>query len=237
MIRIPCLQHVACEGPGLLAGAFEEQGIVLDPVLLYEKHPVPPEPRDGLVVLGGPMGVYDLPTVFPTAGEEIRLIRATLDRGKPVLGICLGSQLLAKACDARVYPGEKGPEVGWFPVRSAPAASQDAVFSSLPSELTVFHWHGDTFDLPPGSVHLASSGAYPHQAFRVGSNAYGLQFHIEVTAGMVKEWTEVYAKELTTGGGKIPPGPVLEGLEEKALELEPHARTILSRLASLFKAF
>jgi GMP synthase (glutamine-hydrolysing) len=109
--------------------------------------------------------------------------------GMPVLGICLGSQLLAKAAGARVYPNPV-KEIGWYPLELTAGASEDRLFACCPPNPTVFQWHGDTFDLPPGATHLAQSAACRHQAFRVGQAAWGLQFHLEVTAEMIESWLD-----------------------------------------------
>jgi GMP synthase (glutamine-hydrolysing) len=137
----------------------------------------------GLIVMGGTMGVYEADR-YPFLTDEIRLLREALDSGLPALGICLGSQLLAAAGGARVYPGGAGIEVGWLPVTRRAA---DPWLAGWPASFEPLHWHGDTFDLPEGAMLLASSAAYPHQAFRLGSGL-GLQFHVEATAGLVRDW-------------------------------------------------
>jgi GMP synthase (glutamine-hydrolysing) len=214
--------------------SFESRGLKLDIHRVWEKTDLPEEAEHGLVVLGGPMGAYETQATFPTVQKEISLIQSALSQGKPVLGICLGSQLLAKAAGASVYKGKNGPEIGWYPVRRTPESSQDPVFRDFPQEQHVLHWHGDTFDLPTGAHHLASSSRYPHQAFRVGPNAYGLQFHVEVTVEMVREWLEYYAMDFTPKGGTLDPAPVVNSLESHAGRLELHAAALLGRLAELF---
>lgn len=134
---------------------------------------------DPLVVLGGPMGAYDLEN-HPYLTGEIELIRQRLHERRPVLGICLGAQLLAAAAGARVYPGAPGVEIGW---------------AGFPRRFTTFHWHGDTFDLPNGAAVLARSDRYI-QAFRLGAHAYGVQFHPEVVPGQLERWIRAYRLEL-----------------------------------------
>ena len=125
---------------------------------------------------------------YPFLKEEIDLIRASVEANRPVLGICLGSQLLAKALGASVSPSPSGIEIGWAPISLLPAASTDRLFQSLRQQEVVFHWHGEVFGLPPAAVPLAESGQTAWQAFRYGDRAYGLLFHLEVDAALVSEW-------------------------------------------------
>ncbi len=126
---------------------------------------------------------------LPYIHEEMALIREAYAAGIPMLGICLGSQLIAKALGGNVV---KNPvkEIGWFPIEFTAAAGQDPLFSGLDQPETVFHWHGETFDLPPDAELLASSASCRHQAFRLRDNIYGLQFHLEVTPAMIADWCE-----------------------------------------------
>jgi GMP synthase (glutamine-hydrolysing) len=139
--------------------------------------------------MGGPMSVND-DVAFPWLTGEKRLIREAVQAGTPFWGTCLGVQLLAASLGARVYSGSR-PEVGLLPVTLTDDAMRDPVFRGLPRELIALQWHGDTFDLPEGAVLLASSTAYPAQAFRWGSSAYGVQFHLEVTEELATEWARV----------------------------------------------
>ena len=138
----------------------------------------------GLIFMGGPMSVND---DLPYLRQEMRMIAQAISYGKPVMGVCLGSQLIARALGGSVYPNPV-KEIGWFPVHFTAAAGEDALFRGLRGPETIFHWHGETFDLPHGAELLASSDACRHQAFRVGKNIYGLQFHLEVTPEMIVDW-------------------------------------------------
>lgn len=138
-----------------------------------------------VIVMGGPQSAND-----PDAGlaAEMRLIAEAIEARLPVLGVCLGAQLIAKTLGARVYKNE-AKEIGWAPVYFTEAAKNDAVLGSFASPTTFFHWHGETFDLPPGAEWLAYSDLCKHQAFRYGRNVYGLQFHPEIEAAMIVDWS------------------------------------------------
>jgi GMP synthase-like glutamine amidotransferase len=185
-MRVLAFRHVPFEGVGLIAPALEERGLSLEYVDLYCPQAKLPEIADaaGLIFLGGPMSVND---PLPYLKLESDFIVQALERKQPVLGICLGSQLIARALGSRVYRNPQ-KEIGWFDIHLTEAASNDALFSSVNSSETVFHWHGETFDLPPGATHLAYSEACRNQAFRFGPNVYGLQFHLEVTPEMIADW-------------------------------------------------
>jgi GMP synthase-like glutamine amidotransferase len=139
----------------------------------------------GLIVMGGPQSAND---PLPGLAAEIELISRAMEARLPVLGICLGAQLLAKALGARVYPNSS-KEIGWSPVFFTEEARHDPVFSGVPSPTTFFHWHGETFDLPAGAEWLAYSNLCRHQAYRCGTNAYGIQFHPEITPEMIADWS------------------------------------------------
>ncbi|MFA5410824.1 MAG: type 1 glutamine amidotransferase [Candidatus Omnitrophota bacterium] len=146
-----------------------------------------------IISLGGPMNVYE-ENKYPFLKEEDALLKKALKAEIPVLGICLGAQLLAKACGAKVKRAKK-EEVGWFKVDLTAAGKKDPLFENLPAELTVFQWHEDSFEIPGGGRHLAESVGCPNQAFRFGRNAYGLQFHLEVTPEIIESWMNRYKKE------------------------------------------
>ena len=178
---VDVLTHVDFEGPGAIADVAESRGITVRLHHLWDGAAVPaPDTIERLVVMGGPMGALDDVT-HPYLTPERTLLAELTARFTPVLGVCLGAQLLAAALGATVERGPV-PEIGAGQVTPTLAASDDPLFATCPAtDLSVFHWHGDTFGLPDHAVLLASSSAYTHQAFRV-ANAYGFQFHIELRA-------------------------------------------------------
>jgi GMP synthase (glutamine-hydrolysing) len=139
------------------------------------------------------MNVYE-EDLYPFLREEDLFIKEAIQRGKQILGICLGSQLIAKALGARVF---KAPvkEIGWYDVSLTKTGANDSLFSNLSKIFSVFQWHGDTFEIPKGGKLLVTSTSVPHQAFQYGDNTYGLQFHLEVTEEMIREWMETYEEE------------------------------------------
>ncbi|MBL8659328.1 MAG: glutamine amidotransferase [Rhodospirillales bacterium] len=153
---------------------------------------------DLLVVLGGPIGAYE-ERVYPFLVSELRLIEAQIAAGRRTLGICLGAQLIARSLGARVYPGPV-KEIGWAPVRLS-AAGQTSCLRHLDGGVPVLHWHGDTFDLPPGAVRLASSAAYENQAFSRGPGTLAMQFHVEATAPRLEHWFVGHAAEIAAVPG------------------------------------
>jgi GMP synthase-like glutamine amidotransferase len=187
------LQHVDFEGPSRIGSLLLERGYELEIRALHRNDAVPVRLEQGelLVVMGGPMGVGDLEqSEFPFLKREVELLRQCLEDDAPVLGVCLGSQLLAHAAGAAVYPmktaGARSYEVGWGPIQFQHSAG--ALLSGVPKEMHVLHWHGDTFDLPVNAAWLASSARCQNQAFRVGSRQFGLQFHCETTTQDVESW-------------------------------------------------
>ena len=189
-MRILVLQHISCEPPGIYEDILVEKGASIHRVEIDEGQQLPDwQGFDAIIAMGGPMSVNDDATL-PWLTAERRLVREAVLAGKPYWGVCLGVQLLAASLGARVHAGPK-PEVGIMPVYLTEAGYDDAVFSGLPRELVTFQWHGETFDLPDGGVLLATSPAYPNQAFRWKKKAYGIQFHVEISAALAKQWSQV----------------------------------------------
>jgi GMP synthase (glutamine-hydrolysing) len=190
--RALVLQHIRCEPPGIFSDVFTDRGIAIETVELDEGGELPDwRAVDLVLAMGGPMGVHD-EAEHPWLAGEKRWIAAAVQAGVPYLGVCLGAQLLAASLGAPVHSGPI-PEVGVLPVEVAAAARSDPVLGALGGEFPALQWHGDTFGIPAGAVHLARSGAYPNQAFRFGEAAYAVQFHVEVTDQMFAAWGQVPA--------------------------------------------
>ena len=175
MTKAICLQHVPFEGPGAFAAALTTRGVSLETCLVPQDG-LPKDSGDLLIVMGGPMSVNDSDAWI---AEEAAFIRSALLAGKPVIGVCLGSQFMAKALGATVRSG-KALEIGMTPVRLTDEGKTDPVFGAGPESFEVFEWHGEIFDLPKDCVPLAGSDIAPLQAFRYGDRAYGLLFHVEM---------------------------------------------------------
>jgi GMP synthase (glutamine-hydrolysing) len=239
--QVSIIQHHLVEGLGIIADVLNRAAIAPQYIRSFEGQSVPREIGDdaGLIVMGGPQSVYEQ-NKFPYLRQEMRLIEDALKRSKPVLGICLGSQLLAATLGANVYPGRQ-KEIGWHHVTlansavgsaSVPACGRD-LFSGEPGSFMAFHWHGDIFDLPRGATLLASSALTAHQAFRYGKNAYGLLFHLEVTLPQINTMVATFADELQSAG-----------INGSAIKLNSHAHlptlqkigvTFFQRWASLLQ--
>ncbi len=197
-MRIHYLQHVPFEGLGHIDTWARQHGHPISATALFGGQPLPPLPAfDLLVVMGGPMGVYDT-DAHPWLIHEKRFLEQALAAQKKILGICLGAQLLADVLGAKVYRN-RHKEIGWHVVSRA-AGAQGAPWTALfPESFFAFHWHGDTFDLPTGAVHLARSEACPHQAFFCPPGLLGLQFHLESTAESIDQLIANCGQELVPG--------------------------------------
>lgn len=189
-------KNTSTEGPGTIAEYLGESGIPCSVVELSYGERIPdPDNYEALVMLGGPMSVND-EARYPYLAQELELVRHFTAANKRILGICLGAQIMAKALGAPVYRGSR-PEVGWLDIEIAVDGAMDYPFRKLATHpqggdvwkrFKVFHWHGETFDIPQGAVRLAGSVMYRNQAFRFGAGAYAFQFHIEVTPEIVYGW-------------------------------------------------
>lgn len=211
-MKVHVLQHVRFEGLGCIGTWLETQGAGIDYTRFFQGDTLP-EPRgiDLIIALGGPMSVND-EKELPWLEQEKQFIRDAIAQGISVLGICLGAQLIASALGAKVY---RNPlkEIGWFPVQALPAG--ESVFR-FPSQCLVFHWHGETFDLPEGAVRLAKSDGCANQAFQFMNNVIGLQFHLETTQQSAREILQSCRDELKAAGA----GPYVQN-EDDLLAVSP----------------
>jgi len=217
MKKILIITHDRNEGPGTLATFLETTGADMQTVRLYEGDHLPDDPRgiDAIVSMGGPMSVHD-EAQHPFLGREKAFLRTAIEFNIPVLGICLGAQLIAGACHAAVIRGQIN-ERGWGTVTLTNEGKRDILFQNCSPTLKVFQWHDDVFEVPEGAVLLASSRACPNQAFRY-KNAYGLQFHLEITKDMLMEWL-----------ADVPEGTkILRGYDRIAPDFETQAKTLFS---------
>jgi GMP synthase-like glutamine amidotransferase len=228
-MRALVLQHIACEPPGVFEDVLHERGAELHRVELDEGEPLPDwREFDAIVAMGGPMSAND-DDELPWLTDEKRAVGDAVRAGKPFWGVCLGVQLLAASLGARVYPGPE-PEVGILPVELTLDGLVDPVFEGLPHEVLTLQWHGDTFDLPHDAVRLAGSPAYPNQAFRV-HNAYGVQFHLEVSGEMAREWAEVpeYAASLERTLGRERARSFLDAIDGNTDAMRATGRQLFER--------
>lgn len=208
-MRAHYFQHVPFEGLGSMAAWLREAGYDIGVTRWYAGE-LPPEPAgiDLLIVMGGPMSVNNVGD-HPWLAAEREFIRRWIDADRPLLGVCLGAQLIASVLGARVYPNAV-KEIGWFPVTPVTPAAGNAF--RFPPAQRVFHWHGETFDLPAGAIHLARSAGCDHQAFQIGRHVIGLQFHLDTTP-------ETAAALITNCRAELSPAPYVQ--DEATLLSEP----------------
>jgi GMP synthase (glutamine-hydrolysing) len=196
MDEVLVFQHDPFEDLGFFAEVLEKQGANFRTIRLFHGE-MPAEDWErtsALIILGGPMSVAD-EEQYPFLRWEKTIIRAAIDEAVPLLGVCLGAQLIVAALGSAVYHGPV-KEIGWYPISITPHGQVDSSLGYLPESPIVFQWHSDGFDLPSGALRLASSVYYQNQAFRLGKNIYGLQFHLEMTSAMIERWIDEHSKDL-----------------------------------------
>ena len=194
-IRIHYLQYVAFEGPGYIETWAKQHGYPLTFTKFYAHQLLPDiQSLDWLVIMGGPMGVYD-EHQYPWLKAEKAFIDTAIRENKTVIGICLGAQLVAEVLGAKVYANKK-KEIGWFPVFLREQSHHNQLLKGFPKALPVLHWHGDTFDLPQNATHLMQTSICPNQAFLYQNKVLGLQFHMESTSDTLKEMVENCRQEI-----------------------------------------
>lgn len=198
MIRLHYLQHAAFEGPARIQDWAHRKGHVLSGTRVDETQDFPSmQSFDWLVILGGPMNVYE-EEKYPWLKEEKAFIKDAIRNKKVVLGVCLGAQLIADALGGHVYKNHH-KEIGWYPVFLTPKAKKSPVFGKLPESFEVFHWHGDTFDLPAGCVRMLESEACVNQAFEYETRVFGLQCHFESSSDSIESLVKNCGNELVRG--------------------------------------
>jgi len=234
--RCLVIQHVEPEGPYAIGTALEEHGVEVDLRQIFCGEELPDDLVGycGLVVMGGPMSVTS-DAGFPTRRHELSLLERALQLRLPTLGVCLGAQLLARAAGSNVYAGSSGPEIGFGVVSLEKAAQEDYLLSSLASNQTVLHWHGDTFDLPRGAVRLCANELYANQAFGLDGNAWGFQFHFEVDRNAVAAFVDAFEGEVIASG--LDPRDILAETPEALGRLGNLREQVSTRYALLVAAF
>jgi GMP synthase-like glutamine amidotransferase len=224
------IKHIDCEGPGVLGDVFASHGVDVTLAHPYRAEPLPSVAgHDFLVVLGGPMGVYERGR-YAFIDAEAELVRQAVSRDIPTLGICLGSQIIAHALGGHVTR-HSVKEIGAMTVTLTPDGLADPLFHGLDPLLPVFQWHGDTFSLPAGAVRLAASSVTPNQAFRYGRRTYGVQFHLEVTLEMVTAWLAEYAAEVANE--RLDPEVVGQAAAAESKRWAEVSDTVFSRFVAL----
>ncbi len=228
-MRVHYLQHVPYEGLGCIERELLDSGHTIASTQLYERHALPKTQEfDWLIVMGGPMGVHDQ-REYPWLVEEKRLIEDAIRQSKIVLGICLGAQLIADVLDAPVYANAH-KEIGWFPVERTERATTTAIGCAFPKTIEAFHWHGDTFDLPSGAVHLARNAVCENQAFVYQSRVLALQYHLETTRASAKALIENGAADLD-GGPYVQSAEVMLSGDKRFEPLNAAMKALLESLA------
>jgi GMP synthase-like glutamine amidotransferase len=227
-MRIHYFQHVPFEGLGNIEEWIKVRGHSLSVTRFYNNEPLPKlDDIDWLIVMGGPMGAYE-ENIYPWLAAEKRFIGQAINKGVKVLGICLGAQLIAAALGAKVYPNAY-KEIGWFPINLTEDGGTSALFQGLPAEILVFHWHGDTFDLPSGAKHLAETTACKNQAFSYGNHVLALQFHLDVRRDTIKEWVQSGTSELVKAP-YIQTAEQMLAQDNQFLIIEKYMRQIMDNL-------
>ncbi len=229
--RVLVLQHADPEHPGLIADALQEVGGVLEIIRGDLGQPVPESlgGYDGLIIMGGPQSVYE-EDKFPYLRDEKRLARQAIDNAIPLIGVCLGSQIIADVLGSDVHPSG-GVEIGWKEVICSREATGDPVLSALPATFTPLHWHGDVYDLPNGATPIGSSDMTPVQGFIYGTTTYALLFHLEMTEPQITDMVQLFPEDIRRGG--LSPETLLAETPTRAAALKPIATETLTRWANL----
>ncbi len=231
MKSVLVIQHTPAETIGSIAVPLAAAKVDVHTFEAFGQQSMPTEIGNysGLIVMGGPMSVYEQDR-YPFIQPEITLIQSAMAAGKPVLGICLGSQLIAAALGSRVYPGRK-KEIGWFKVRLYQGGMRDPIFVGVPFSFTAFHWHGDVFEVPKDATPLLGSDLTACQGFRFGTRTWALLCHLEVTAESIQNMVRAFPDELTAAG--VNSANVMAQTSAYAPELLVISKNLFSRWTAL----
>ncbi len=227
MKHVLIFRHLANEGPGYLAEFLHRHGVTHTLIAIDKNQPVPESLYGvaGLVFMGGPMSVND---PLPWIADEIQLIQQAFRQDLPMLGHCLGGQLISKALGGQVSPNPV-KEIGWLPVRRTQDSGAQDWLHGLPEHFEAFHWHGETFSIPSGATTILSSVECPHQGFAIG-NTLALQCHVEMTADMVRDWAQSNDMEIAQPSATIQSATQMtERLPERIQQLQQHADLLYTR--------
>jgi len=236
-MRLLMIQHVSCEGPGLLKDKLLCNGWDLDIRCMDIPGITLPENLNGyhaFIILGGPMGAYE-ESLYPYLLTEEDLVLEAAAKGIPTIGICLGGQIIARSLGADVTPNPK-KEIGWSLINILSEGKVNPLFDGLPDFLSVFQWHGDTFTLPEGAVLLASSEECKNQAFVYNDNIWAMQFHLEVNPDMIQNWSEVYRDELIEFAGPGAPARLMRNTLARWESKDLYREQFLDNLTAILQA-
>ncbi len=227
------IKHIDIEGPGTIGEFLDEKGVLYKIIDVFDGEALPKslEGVSAVIVLGGPMNVYE-EEKYPFLRIENLFLKEVFEKGLPTLGFCLGAQLIAKAKGAAV---KQNPvkEIGWFTLSLDKEVSSDRLFLGFPEVFDVFQWHGDTFEIPDNATKLAGSALCSNQAFRVDGNVYGLQFHIEVTDEMIQQWLDAYKDEIDSLKGFVDPQKIVSDTKLKFENYRKQARLFASNFLKI----
>lgn len=232
-MRIHYLQHVSFEDLANIKSWAKEKGHSISVTRLFLNEALPAlEQFDWLIIMGGPMNIYE-EAEYPWLITEKKFIRESIDAGKIILGICLGAQLIAEVLGGKVISNNY-KEIGWFPVSKTVEAKDSVFFKSLPDEFIAFHWHGDTFEVPPGALRLAESSACKNQAFEYEGRVLGLQFHLESSKESIQRLIENCRDEIVDGNYIQNESKILEQ-KINLQNLEGYMNTLLDKIEISFR--
>ncbi len=232
-MKVIIIKHIDIEGPGTIGDFLDCNDIPYRIIDIFNGEPLPDSLSEisAVIVLGGPMNVYE-EDKYPFLKQEDEFLKEVIEEGLPTLGFCLGAQLIAKAKGAIV---KKAPqkEIGWFKILLNRNGASDPLFQEFPGEVDVFQWHGDIFDIPDGAVKLAESELCSNQAYRIGDNIYGLQFHVEVTDEMIYQWIDAYRDEVDSLKGIVNPDQIISDTKAKSEDYKAQAKQFCTNFFKL----